>query len=841
MALLPSLIAVHMNALAETSATEAGPQKSGQQEHRPQLEQIEVIGQAVSLGRALQQQRQSDNVESVVHADGIAQLPDDNAAEALQRLPGLSVERDQGEGRFVRVRGTAPDLNSVTINGALVPAPEADRRAVALDVLPSELVQSMSVVKTLTPDMDANSLGGTIEVESLSAFDHDGAFFTGTVEGQYDDNTGETGPKVSGAVSNLFSIGNGVDNFGVALALSWQDRDFGSDNVETGGAWDFDNGARLEEFEMRDYLINRERLGVGLNLDYRPDTRSEYYLRTLFSEFTDTETRQAAVVAFDDVIAEGETIDMESERELKDRKDTQEITSIVVGGEKILESWTVSGQLGFSEASENTPYHIGSGVFASDDVFADSSFRDTRTPYPVTSDAFFEPGSYLMDSVEMEQQTAKDQVNTARLDFLKDYVLGGYDNQLKFGAKASRREKTNDLDIVVYEDFGDAGFTDDQLNLSQFSSGNVDYALGRFGPAIHSAAVQQFLLGAEGETDEEASRLEDYTIEENINAAYVMNSIDIDRWRLMFGVRYEGTEQSAQGTEYNADLDQFSPVQAENDYDHWLPGLHARYQLNDDTQVRMAWTNVVVRPTFEQIRPGILIDGADYDAGNPYLKPLEASNLDVGLEHYLGSSGVLSVFLFYKDIEHFIYETDVAGAPGYTAYDEAITYANGDDAELFGAELAWSQKLDQLSGWMSGVILGANLTLTHSDATISGYVNGIEQTRAIELPSQSDTVGNVMLGWENERVSVRVAANYKSEYLDEVSGFENDQFDVMADSQTFVDITASYFVTKQLQIRFEALNVTDEAYYTWVNSSRYNAQYEEYGPTYKLGLTLSQF
>ena len=158
------------------------------------LEHIEVVGQAVSIDKALQDQRRSDSVTSVVHADGIGQLPDDNAAEALQRIPGLSVERDQGEGRFVSVRGIGPDLNAVTINGTLVPSPESDRRAVALDVLPSELVQSLSVVKTLTPDMDANSLGGTVQVESLSAFDHDGLFYTLSGEASYDDNSSQTSP-----------------------------------------------------------------------------------------------------------------------------------------------------------------------------------------------------------------------------------------------------------------------------------------------------------------------------------------------------------------------------------------------------------------------------------------------------------------------------------------------------------------------------------------------------------------------------------------------------------------------------------------------------------------------
>ncbi len=247
-------------------------------------EHVQVVGQAASIDNALKEQRSSDSIKSVVHADGVAQLPDQNVAEAVQRLPGVSVERDQGEGRFVTVRGLAPDLNSVTINGTLVPAPESGRRAVALDVLPAELVQSLSVIKTLTPDMDANSLGGTIDVESLSAFDHKGLFYTGSSEASYDKNTHQTSPKFSGAASNRFSLGDGIDNFGVAAALSWQKRDFGSDNVETGGDWD---GSRLQSFEQRDYDISRERAGGGLNFDYKPDDVSKYYLRTLYSRFKD--------------------------------------------------------------------------------------------------------------------------------------------------------------------------------------------------------------------------------------------------------------------------------------------------------------------------------------------------------------------------------------------------------------------------------------------------------------------------------------------------------------------------------------------------------------------------
>ena len=222
---------------------------------------------------------------------------------------------------------------------------------------------------------------------------------------------------------------------------------------------------------------------------------------------------------------------------------------------------------------------------------------------------------------------------------------------------------------------------------------------------------------------------------------------------------------------------------------------------------------------------------------------MESSNLDLGIEHYLGRAGVVSAFVFYKDITDFIYETDLAGSAAFPSaqYSEAITYANGKDASLYGLELAYSQKMSHLPAPFNGLLLGANLTLTQSDADIEGYEGGELNSRSIDLPNQSDTVGNLMLGWENERVSVRLSANYKAEYLDEISGFGTGQADTLADSQTLVDLSAHYFVTPQVMVKFEALNITDEPYYTYVNNERYNAQYEEYGPTVKLGVTFTQF
>ncbi|WP_413791078.1 MULTISPECIES: TonB-dependent receptor [unclassified Pseudomonas] len=805
-------------------------------------EHVEVVGQAASIDQALKEQRSADSIKSVVHADGVAQLPDENVAEAVQRLPGVAVERDQGEGRFVSVRGLGPDLNSVTINGTLVPAPESERRAVALDVLPSELVQSLSVIKTLTPDMDANSLGGTVDVKSLSAFDHKGLFYTGSSEASYDKNTRQTSPKFSGALSDRFSLGDGIDNFGVAAALSWQKRDFGSDNVETGGAWDFEQGSRLEEFEQRDYDIRRERAGGGLNFDYKPDDFSSYYLRTLYSRYKDSETRNAASIAFEDPQAAGVLGDAEGKRKLKQREETQEIQSYVLGGERLFGLWTLSGQGGYSQSSEDSPGHIAGATFEGIDGF-NGGFYDNDKPRPIIGSGFYDPANFSLDKVDWEEQKTTDTEKNLRLDLARDYDLRGYASQVKFGGKVSRRNKDNDLNAWVYEDFDDLGFTDEQLNLGQFQKGTVDYRLGRFGPGISADAIKQLLGGLNRDQffDAQESRVNDFQMSEDINAGYLMNTVDIDDWRFIAGMRYEGTEFEAKGT--GATDGVFTDTETRRKYHHWLPGLHARYQLDKNTQVRAAWTKSVVRPTFGQLAPGFVIDDDEATFGNPDLKPLESSNLDLGIEHFMGHAGTVSAFVFYKDIKNFVYNTDLAGTGAWTDFAEAHSYANGDSAKLYGLELAYSQKFDWLPAPWNGLLLGANTTFSRSDAEIEGFdqATGTQRKRSIDLPNQSDTVGNLMLGWENDKLSLRLSANYKSAYLFELASIGDRDHDLHVDAQTFVDFSARYSLTKNLQVSLEAQNLTDESYFVYTGHRAYNGQYEEYGPTYKLGLTFTHF
>ncbi|MBF1802958.1 TonB-dependent receptor [Alloalcanivorax profundimaris] len=815
--------------LATLVGLAAGQAAWAQQAGDGNEETVKVIGQAASMDKALASQRAADNIETTVNADAIGQFPDSNVSESLQRLPGVSIERDQGEGRFVRVRGLAPDLNAVNVNGIQVPAPESDRRAVALDVIPSELLESLTVVKSLTPDMDANSLGGTVEVNSLSAFDRDGLYYSVSGQAGYDEHSEETSPELSAAASNRFDLGDGQDNFGVAAAISWAERDFGSDNVETGGAWDFDGDTpRLEEFEQRDYTITRERLGMALNLDYRPDDNTSYYLRTLHSRFRDQEVRQATIYGFDSAQAAGETGLTEVEKELKNREETQEITSLVFGGKKRWDRWIMEYNLGYSEASEEEPRHTDGAVFVAE--LPNGGFTDSRQPNALHPDGFFDDGNYELDEVEVASGDTEDNQTDLKLDFTRELLWNNNPASIKFGTKMARRDKEGDVNVWTYEPDG---------NLADFRT-DVDYELGDIGSGIDPDAMDNALSGP-GEFDAEASAIEDYKISEDRDAAYVMGTVDFEKLRLLGGVRYQRTDFEARGNGVE------DGTLVTNDYDesedHWLPALHLRYQLGRDTIARAAFTQSVVRPTFEQLSPGFEIDGDEASFGNPELKSLEANNFDLGIEHYMGRAGVISAFAFYKDIDNFAYLTDLGGSPGYEAFSDAETFDNGSDASVYGLELSYSKQFNELPAPFNGLLVGANATFVDSEATIESYDDdaGAYSRRDIPLPSQSDVTGNLVFGYETPRLSLRLAANYTGEFLQEVSDPLDDRYDIYTDDHVQLDFTGHYFLTEQLQLTFEAININDEPFYAYTGKERFNAQYEEYGPTYKLGLSLKHF
>lgn len=805
------------------------------------LDTVVLSGQAAGLRSALDKQQAAAGVISVVHADGIGQLPDNNAAEALARMPGVSVERDQGEGRFIRVRGLGPDLNAVSINGALVPSAEADRRAVGLDVVPAGLIRSLVVTKTATPDQDANSLGGAVEVNTLSGFDQPGRFMTLSVGANHSDLSGKTRPTAALVYGDRFFD----KRLGVALALSTDERSFGSNNVETGGAWD-DAGAKpgMEEVERRSYTIKRERRGGAVNLDLRPDATQSYYLRSFSSRFTDTEQRQAQVLAFSKPLAEAAQGSAKAARTLKAREEVSQVDSLSLGGERRFGDWQLLAALGAGRASENKPDTLSGATYKNSTEMAGVTFSDSRLPLISGPAALAAANGYALDKIKMEQSESTDNTRSLKMDLLRDTVMGGLEVEWKGGFKLARREKKNESEVWSYgtKALGKLGFSKTQLGMAAVvAEGMPRYPWGELGPNLSESAVRDLIKPLKPADFRVASdsAVNDFRIEENSDAGYLQARIELKATQIITGLRYESLSMESSGY---ADKDgKLSAQQFTSSSKHWLPALLVRHDLATHTQLRAAYTQSVVRPTFGQLTPGLVIDEDEAEFGNPLLKPLRSQNLDFGVERRLDRDGAVSVYAFHKNIRDFVYRTDLAGQGAWSSYDSALTYANGDDAKLSGLELSYSQALRSLPAPFNGLIVGANATLVSSEATIGGYQGGKWQQRKLALPSQSDRSYNLSLGWEGYGFSTRVAANYKSKYLLEVGDVFSAAKDSWVDAQTQVDLSLRYDITPKLQISFEALNLSDQPYYVYAGRPALNSQYEQYGRSYKLGLKLAVF
>ena len=816
--------------------------------HAQNLDQAEatadtvvIKGQRSSLRNAIAAQEKADNIVSVISSDDIGGLPDKNAAEALARLPGVSVQRDQGEGRYITVRGLGPDLNAVTINGALVPSPEAGRRAVALDILPAGLIRTLEVSKTLLPEMDANSLGATVEVKSLSAFDVPGKLLSANIAASHDDKTGKTSPSGGALWAQRFLDGK----LGVAAGVSAERRSFGSDDVETGGAW---TGGRLSGLELRDYLPVRKRGALAVNLDYRPEAGNSWFLRSFLSEFSDNEVRDRLTISniAGGSLAEGETGTARAERRIRQRKYTQQVRSLVLGTQQKSGDWTLDIKGGASRATEDTPESLNDGRFRASSNIAGLRFSDTEQPLLTGPAALYDPASYALNAITLQQRYSKDNEHHARMDLTRKFDIA----TLKFGAKVSRREKTNDTNQWAYNssktnsgNYWGAGST----AMSAFvQDRNLDYGLGAIGVALDPALIRARVAGLDRDKARLAteSAINDYRMHEDIDAMYVQNSVDFDAWHVLGGVRAERTSFEAAGSQVNS-AGAATPLRRERAYTNWLPNLQTRYDLDPKTSVRAAWTQAVVRANFSQLAPGVsLASNTEAVIGNPDLNPLKANNLDLGIERVLGNDGVMSAYGYYKDINNFTYTTNLAGTGQWAGYTSATSYANGDAAKVKGIELAWMQPLRMLPAPFKQFLLGVNATLSTSSAQIGRFdkAAGRQLGRTIRLPGQSNQVMNIMLGYEAGPVSARLALNYKSPYLLEMGGdiLQQSQ-DHIVDSQKQLDFSLSWQLSKQFQMTFEAANLNNEKYYVYQGTKQFNVQNEQYGRTYKLSLKASAF
>jgi TonB-dependent receptor len=804
------------------------------------LDTLEVRPQLESQIRAIDFKRGSDAIQDVVSSDSMGQYPDKNVGESLSRLPGISVTRDQGEGRFVVIRGLDAGLNSVSVDGIAVGTPEDSSRAAPLDVIPSDSTERLTVIKAPTPDMPGDSIGGTIRIESASAFDRDGRDIRAKAELSHQSLSGETSPKASFNYSDIFGDGT----FGVAFGVSHQDRNFESDNIEIEYDKDEDiaEGLIPIEVQQRKYSINRERTGANLNLDWRPDDSSRYYLRTLYTDFTDAESRQRSIIKMGkgDYAAIGggtwEVTDIDADnlrRRLRWRTKAEETFTVSAGGENRFDAALVDYKIGYTQARESVADEVEARFeYVGDDGV--SLLFDQSHPIPryTVSDSpaggWLRNENYEFDQFVVEPKWVEDDEFSAMVNFQLDT-----DSVIwKTGLLGRWRDRDVNVDARTLADGPD-------LNLGSWTTGSPSYVHGDMGDGISVGAMKDYLARRLGEYSEkskhvaentEASLIEDYVASEDILAGYLMGTADFGNLRVIAGARVERTDFEATGNvvdlEDEETIGSISQRNVSSSYTNVLPGLHLRYDTDNDWVLRGAYTHTIARPAFGDISPRTKInrDDEEVELGNPDLDPYKSRNLDFSFERYIGDAGIFSAGVFHKDIEGYVAELTRRDDIEFDGFD-VTTPVNGDDASVLGVELNWQQHFD------NGLLFGVSATWLDTEFSL---LEGDRAGEKLALPLSSENLYSAHVGYEKHGLSVRLAAVHRSEYLDEIDNDDAD-FDIWVAENTQLDLTLDYKVNDLWGVFFEASNLLDEPLELYQGSPANTLQNELYGRTYVVG------
>ncbi|MEL6356286.1 MAG: TonB-dependent receptor, partial [Bacteroidota bacterium] len=841
-----------------------------------ELDAVVVTGIAEDQIKAMVEMKQAENIKNIVSAAQIKTFPDLNAAEVMQRIPGITLQRDQGEGRFVQLRGTPPELTNFNINGEQVPSPEGDFRYVGMDIIPSDQIESIEVTKVMTPDMDGDGIGGSVNIKTKRARGGK-PDIRATLAGGYN-NLRET-PNY-----NLqFAYGQRYDKLGFQLNASFFENQQGADNIEykfTKGPFfnSDDQGQGVDNFnlhyreaQLRHYEITRRRISVSPTLDYEFNDKSRIYLQGMYNSFSDDETRRRLIYDLEDPLNATYFLFGGVEHDVRDRKQIQSLSTIALGGEHQFGALTLDYQLFYAHASERTPDRFearfdspGQAITIDFDI---SDPEYPRATFPIESNAGnatdFE--NFELDEMLIESNETKEDLFTPRLNLKWAYNQNGY---LKFGAKLRSRHKRRDNRAQTFGAYRETSILypgqGDPLNLVTASDGfrednllNQGYVL-EFMPSADIMRdfyefFPQFFIISRNESRKDSYN-QDYNYREDIYAAYGMFRHDFGKLMVLGGVRYERTdvtENQGFGVVLNGSrfigIDTIENSRAQ---DFILPQIQLKYALTPNVNLRAAITYTYARPNYVDLIAARSEDRNEVSIGNPDLNYPTSTNLDLMIERYFNRS-IFSAGLFYKEIDDFVFSYQRFGREGEPGSGNFPVFeftkpVNGRDAKVFGAELQAQFKFDFLSGFFSDFGLYTNYTYTYSEAFIprrvpANYAEAIilnpleddlsqffetEGREEITLPGQAEHTANVGLFYDGAKFFSRLTANYQDAFLTEIG--PDPDFDEYYDEALRLDLTANYRIGKTLTLFGDWINITNTPLRFYLGESREIIKQQEF-------------
>ena len=843
------------------------------------FEEIVVAGAIVAAQAAsVEAKRAALNLIDIAAADAVGRFPDQNSAAALSRLPAVAVQRDQGQERYIQVRGAPNRWTSVTIDGVpMVGVDEGgDTRAFRFDAVPAVMLSAMAINKSLTPAIPADAIVASIDLRTYSPMERKGLHVAADLGyGFMDQGMGE---QRQGSLRLSWSN----DRFGVVVGASHYRRKQLTDNREVGlydeptSATDTTFGPT--EIDIRQYQIERWNNGAFAALEFQPAEGQRLYANFIFTEFNDDEQRNQYELRLDRAasgfrnLESGDLVNVPMRGSFNYGEYRNRNYMGTIGGD-------YSGDDGFTARlklnyarTDNSTYlpliQASTSGLASPSLTYDRS--DPRFPvvtlYQTVAGATagtFARGPALTGFnqatlnaagtiyIGAEQHTVSDSY-TAKLDLTKHFggvtvdagvlyadrkIAGNnfsYANVVALGALGAAVGKPFDVNKYVT-----AKPWDTQFPLG-FTLNYIDNVAMRRDVDALMAALQ-----AAGRFDPAANvpLTDRYDQKERTLAGYVMATAELGAATIVGGLRVENYKLTNSGSARVGTV--FTPLSVTQDVTDLFPSINARVELADDIVFRLGAQRGISRPAYGAIRVGSSINDTaspgTISGGNPGLKPEYTWGVDTSMEFYLPGSGIASVAAFYRWVDNVFYQntqavgSDVFDTPGVdrSAYLLTSTF-NGENGRLYGVELNYQQQFAFLPAPFDGLGFQGNLTLLggkFDTAMVAG-----RQIRDIAFQGMSDTIANASLFYEKHGLSARVSYQWRSDWLDSLGGLGAGE---SRKGYGNLDVSLRYQLTDAVTLFADAANLTDEKYIAFEGAHDKVTEVEQIGSRYLFGLRLN--
>lgn len=808
-----------------------------------ELNEVVVTGVFSGQQRAINAQKSNINVTNIVSADQIGKFPDSNIGDALKRISGINVQYDQGEARFGQVRGTPADFSSVTINGSRIPSAEGDIRNVQLDLIPSDMIQTIEVNKTLMPDQDGDAIGGSINLVTKNS---PRRLTLNAVAG-----TGYNWISRKAQMNFGLTIGNRFfnDRLGIMVSASYNNAPSGSYNTEF--IWGKDDAGKLylSDYQIRQYYVTRERQSYSLSADWKFNDFNKIWFKGIFNNRNDWENRYRTTLK--DITPDGVAdVRVQTKGGSHDnrnaRLERQRTMDFTLGGENRLGFLSLDWRIGYARASEERPneryidFRLKKQHFSFD-------LSNPRTPFatPDEGSTMLLDDKFYLKDLTQQQEDITEQDLKASLDFktrLSDR------SKLKFGFKFVNKTKDKEIDYYEYTPVDKKGFNKDALAHS------VNESTDRFMPSSRyqtGSFISKQFLGSLNLDDaslfEKAQVAEElagnYNARENVTAGYIrLDSRITDNLNFTGGLRVENTALRYTGRIYDDESGTVSKTDPESSsYINFLPSMIFKWDVNKDFMIRAGYNQSISRPKYSALVPGMNIKRGDNEIviGNPGLKATTSHNIDLNAEYYWKSIGLVSAGLFYKRIEGFIVD-EVSFNHEYEGHvwTKFTQPKNGGNANIFGAEFSYQRDFSFIAPALRCVGLYGTYTYTHSRVTDFNF-EGRENEKGLSLPGSPEHTANVSLYFEKFGLSARLSFNYASDFIDEMGASKF--YDRYYDSVKYMDFNISYTFGKKTKftIYADCTNLLNQPLRYYQGSKDLTMQQEYYGVKINGGIKVS--